>query len=239
MTHHHLDVLVLAAHPDDAEIGCGGTIARLLAVGVTVGVIDATHGEAATRGDLATRSMEAAAASAVLGLTMRECLGLSDAAVVADDTSAARLIAIVRRTRPTLLLAPLPIDAHPDHTAVAGIARRAYFHSGLAKVHRELGAAYRPKALVSYFGNDFAPPSFCVDVSGHVEKKHAAVRCYASQFGHTDEQRAHYLRRLDPLERAAARDRYFGSLCGVAAAEPFAVEGPFALDAIALLLRGA
>ncbi|MCC6785403.1 MAG: bacillithiol biosynthesis deacetylase BshB1 [Planctomycetes bacterium] len=236
---NHLDVLVVAAHPDDAEIGCGGTIARLIAVGVQVGVVDATHGEAATRGDAATRSMEAAAASAVLGLTLRENLGLPDSGVVADDASTARLIEIVRRTRPTLLLAPLAVDAHPDHVAVAGLARRAFFHAGLARVRPALGAAYRPRALVNYFGNDFAPPSFCIDVSSHVEKKHEAIRCFGSQFGRTAEERAHYLRRLDPLERADARDRYFGSLCGVTAAEPFSVEGPFALDAIALLLRGA
>ncbi|MFO1054208.1 MAG: bacillithiol biosynthesis deacetylase BshB1 [Planctomycetota bacterium] len=231
-----LDVLVLAAHPDDAEIGCGGTIARMVAAGSKVGVVDVTRGEAATRGDPETRAREAAAASRVLGLTVRTNLGLPDGSVRADDAATEAVVAVIRRHRPALLLAPLPIDAHPDHVAVADLARRAFFHSGLRKLFDGAGEPNRPRLLARYYGNDFAVPSFCVDVGPHLETKRAAIRCYASQFAAQAEGRAHYLRGLDPLERAEVRDRYFGALCGKSAAEPFAVDGPFALDAVALLI---
>ncbi len=233
-----LDLLVLAAHPDDAEIGCGGTMARLIAAGARIGVVDVTGGEAATRGDRASRAREAAAASAVLGLEVRENLGLSDGSVVADEAATGLVVAALRRHRPTLFLAPLSIDAHPDHVAVAELARRAFFHSGLRKLFPAAGAPHRPRQLVRYFGNDLATPTFCVDVSAHVAKKREAIACYGTQIGRTAAERAHYLRGLDPVERAEVRDRYFGSLCGAAAAEPFVVEGPFTLDAVALLFRG-
>lgn len=231
-----LDVLVLAAHPDDAEIGCGGTIARLVAAGRRVGVIDCTRGESATRGDVATRAREAEAARQLLGLAVRENLGLPDGAVAVDENGTGLVVAALRRHRPGLFLAPLPIDAHPDHVAVAELARRALFQAGLRKLFPDQGEPHRPRALIRYYGNDFAPPSFCLDITAWRDTKRRAIACYASQIATTEADRAHYLRGLDPLERAEVRDRYFGSLCGHAAAEPFSVEGPVSLDVLAPLL---
>lgn len=230
------DVLVLAAHPDDAEIGCGGTILRLTGAGRRVAIVDATRGEAATRGTPRTRAEEARAASAVLGLSARENLGLPDGAVAVDDASVRAVVEPIRRLRPRVLLAHLPVDVHPDHVAVAELARRAYFHSGLRNFAPDAGPPHRPRLLVRYFGNDAQPPSFCVDVSSVFDRKRDAVACYRSQIPDDEEGRAHFVRRLDPVERFEARDRWFGAQCGCVAAEPFVVEGPTSLDDLAFLL---
>lgn len=231
-----VDVMVLAAHPDDAEIGCGGTILRLTAAGRRVAVVDATRGEAATRGTPETRADEARAATAVLGLCARENLGLPDGALTVDDRSRRVVIEAVRRLRPRILLAPLAVDVHPDHVAVAELAGRAFFLAGLRKVMPEAGAPHRPRLLARYFGNDAETPTFCIDVSEVAERKRDAVACYASQIPDDDAGRAHFVRALDPIRRFEARDRWFGAQCGVAAAEPFLVDGPASLDEITFLL---
>lgn len=230
-----VDVAVLAAHPDDAEIGCGGTIVRLTRAGRRVAVIDCTRGESATRGTPEVRAREAIAASAVLGVSQRENLELRDGFVVADEASTRVLIGVLRRLRPTVLLAPIRIDAHPDHVAVADLASRANFLAGLRNMHAELGEPHRARAIVRYFGNDVALPSVCVDIGSVLEIKRRAVACYASQLPSAASERGHFLRGLDPLERAELRDRYFGSLCGHIAAEPFAIDGPVSLDVLRLL----
>jgi bacillithiol biosynthesis deacetylase BshB1 len=231
-----VDVLVLAAHPDDAEIGCGGTILRLTAAGRRVAVVDATRGEAATRGSPELRAAEADAASALLGLCARENLGLPDGRIEAGEAATAQVVEVLRRLRPRLLLAHLPTDVHPDHVAVAELARRAFFLAGLAKVRPEAGPPHRPRLLLRFFGNDAREPGFCVDVSAFAERKRAAVACYASQIPATAAERAHFVRGLDPIQRFEARDRWFGAQCGVAAAEPFVVDGPASLDELAFLL---
>lgn len=236
MSAEHVDVMVLAAHPDDAEIGCGGTILRLTSAGRRVAIVDATRGEVATRGTPQTREIEARAASAVLGLHARHNLGLRDGALFADEASTIVVVEMIRRLRPRILLAHLAVDVHPDHVAVAELARRAFFHAGLRNVAPDAGEPHRPRLLVRYFGNDTAPPTFCVDVSEWLERKREAVRCYASQLPADEAGRAHLVRRLDPVERFMARDRWFGAQCGCAAAEPFVVDGPASLDEIAFLL---
>ena len=232
-----LDVLAVAAHPDDAEIGCGGTLLRLVAAGYTVGVVDCTRGESGSRGSPEIRAAEAAAAAARLGLAHRENLGLPDGFVAAgDDDALRRLVTALRRLRPRWLFAPYPVDAHPDHEAVAGLCRRAFFHSGLARVFPEAGAAKRPEVLLRYAGNDLATPALCVDISAFAAAKRDLIACYASQIGRTPAERAHYLRGLDPISRAEARDRFYGAACGVAAAEPLWTDGPVSLDLLAPLV---
>ncbi len=222
------DVLVLAAHPDDAEIACGGTILKLVAEGKKVVIADMTRGEKGTRGSQEQRDQESAAATEMLAVHDRVNLGLPDTAVRDDEAALEAVIAVIRCHRPTLLLAPIAKDVHPDHEATGSVARRAFFHSGLKNVLPDLGEAFRPKLMICYMSNDAIEPTFCVDISDRVEAKRKVVECYASQFGQSD--RKHFIRGLDPLERTETRDRYFGSMCGCAAAEPYSIDGPFLID---------
>jgi len=166
-----LDVLVLAAHPDDAEIGCAGTIRRCAQAGARVGIVDLTRGEAGTLGTVEERANEAAAAAKLLGVARRENLGLPDGAIAEDDSAMTAVIRMLRQLRPTLLLAPFERDVHPDHVATSRIARRAFFHAGLARVRPDLGAAARPKALLFYPALEAVEPTFCVDISPVMDEK--------------------------------------------------------------------
>ena len=220
-----IEILALAPHPDDAEIGCGGTLLRLHDAGRTTAVADMTAGERGTRGTPETRRAEAAASAKVLGLTERINLGLPDAGLRDDEAALRAVLGVIRRLRPTLLLAPAPHDLHPDHEATGQIARRAQFSSGLAKLWPELGAAYRPKMLLTYPLHHEIDAKFCVDISDVAERKLAALKCFESQLG----DGAH-LARLDPFERTKARDAFYGAQVGVRAAEPFDHEGALLLD---------
>lgn len=221
------DVLVLAPHPDDAEMSCGGSILRLVAGGARVVIADMTRGEKATRGTPEERRAECEAATTLLGIAERINLGLPDAELRDDEACLGPVIELLRRLRPGILLAPLDRDLHPDHEATGRLARRAWFHGGLVRFRPELGAPHRPRLLLHYPLHHDVAPTLCVDISAVAERKLEAVRCYATQFGGTD--RAH-LARLDPLERAQARDRYYGAQIGCLAAEPFWVDGPLPLE---------
>ena len=228
-----VDVLVLAPHPDDAEMSCGGTILRLVAAGHRVAVVDMSRGEKATRGTAETRARECAAASAVLGLHLRPNLALPDAELRDDEAALRAVIGVLREHRPALFLAPTDRDLHPDHQATGAVARRAYFHAGLANVFPDLGPAHRPKLLLHYPLHNEIAPTLCVDISEVADRKLEAVRCYGTQFGGAD--RTHFAR-LDLLQRAEARDRFYGAQVGCIAAEPFLCEGPLPIRDLAPLL---
>ncbi|MEZ5966601.1 MAG: bacillithiol biosynthesis deacetylase BshB1 [Planctomycetota bacterium] len=228
------DVLVLAPHPDDAEIACGGTILLLTRQGKRVVVVDLTRGEKGSRGDAATRAREAEAAAKALGLHARENLGLPDTELRDDAQALAAVLGAIRRHRPSLLFAPHAQDPHPDHGAAHTICRRAWFHAGLTNVLPEAGPPHRPARVLWYPGNDLVAPSVVVDIGGVLEDKMAAVRCFASQVSGVD--RAHFVHRLDPLERVRLRDQYYGSRVGVRAGEGFVAEaGALLRDPAALL----
>jgi len=230
-----IDVMVLAPHPDDAEMSCGGTIMRLVATGAQVVIVDMTRGEKGSRGTVETRAEECAGATAILGVQGRENLGLPDAELRDDDDALRAVIKTIRNLRPRLLLAPLDRDLHPDHQATGAVARRAFFTSGLANLHPELGTAFRPEMMMRYPLHDDVPPSLCVDISAVVERKRAALKCYQSQLSG---DRSH-LAGLDLLQRAHARDLFYGAKIGAAAAEPFSVDGPLAVkDLLSVLSKG-
>lgn len=218
------DVLALGAHPDDVEIGCGGTLIDCVARGLSVVIVDMTRGEAGTLGTPELRAQEAGAAAEKLGARERVNLGLPDAGLRDDDAALVAVVGVLRRFRPRVFLVPIECDVHPDHRATAQVAARAFFQAGLANWRPELGAPSRPALVASYFGNDFAEPTHCLDISDHILPKREVIACYASQVaGGADE---HRVRKLDVLDRAATRDRYFGSLVGSVAAEPFVIAGP-------------
>ena len=178
-----LDYLVIAAHPDDAELGVGGTIALLLAQGHRVGVLDLTDGEPTPHGSPEIRARETAAASAVLGLTWRGNLGLPNRSLQADLESRARLAGMLRQLRPRVLLSHYGEDTHPDHVAASALVDAARFWAKLTRTDLP-GEPHFPSRILYYFSIHLRihpKPSFVLDISAHLETKMRAVACYHSQ----------------------------------------------------------
>jgi bacillithiol biosynthesis deacetylase BshB1 len=178
-----VDVLAIFAHRDDTELTCGGTLARLARQGRRTGILDLTEGEMGTRGSAATRADEAAKAAQVLGVAVRENLALPDAGVTNTAETRRSLVAVIRRLRPQVVIAPAQAGRHPDHRVTAELVRDACFLSGLAKVDPGSGA-YRPRKILHSitYREDHVKPTFVVDISAEFEAKLEAIKCYASQF---------------------------------------------------------
>lgn len=181
-----LDVLAFAAHPDDVEISSGGTVAKLVAAGKKVGIIDLTKGELGSRGSGEIRLEEAKAASEVLGLSARHNLGLADGFFEDSDTTQLLVIEQIRKYRPDVILCNSVTDRHPDHGRASEVVSRASFLSGLRKVETfEDGNPqefWRAKAVYHYIQDYHIEPDFVVDVTDHFDKKMEAIRAFASQF---------------------------------------------------------
>ncbi len=178
-----LDLLAIMPHPDDAELLCGGTLAAAADRGRRVGILDLAQGESASRGTVAQRAAEAARAAAVLGVAVRENLGLPDAAMRNDPETRERLVRAIRRFRPRVVIAPALEGRHPDHHVSAQLIRDACFLSGLAKLAPDL-PPHRPFKVIHAitYREDPVPISFVVDISVTFERKLEAIRCYGSQF---------------------------------------------------------
>lgn len=182
-----LDILVLAAHPDDAEISCGGTIARHVALGHKVGIVDFTRGELGTRGTPETRAAEATNAAAILGASVRENLGLKDGFFQNDREHQMIVIRIIRKFQPDIVLANAIRDRHIDHGKGASLGYDASFLSGLVKIKTqdESGkdqAPWRPNVVYHYIQSNFIEPDFIVDITDFFELKMNAIRAFKSQF---------------------------------------------------------
>ena len=181
-----LDILVLAAHPDDAELGCGGTIAKHVALGKKVGIIDFTRGELGTRGTAELRDKESEESSKILGLSVRENLNFKDGFFENDETHQKSLLKVIRKYKPETILANAVNDRHPDHPKGAALAYSACLLSGLPKIESELDGvkqeAWRPKFFYNYIQSQLLVPDFVVDVSDYWEKKMQAIRAFKSQF---------------------------------------------------------
>lgn len=181
-----LDILVLAAHPDDAEISCGGTIAKHIASGKKVGVVDLTRGELGTRGTAEIRDQEAAASSKVLGLSIRENLGLRDGFFQNSEEDQLKVVAAIRKYQPEIVLTNAIHDRHPDHGRASELVYQSTFLSGLIKVETKLDgkvqSPWRPKAVYHFIQSLYIQPDFVVDVSEFWEKKIEALRAFKSQF---------------------------------------------------------
>lgn len=215
-----LDYLVLAPHPDDAELGTGGTLLSLKAKGARVGVLDLTNGEPTPFGSPEIRQRETDAATAVLGLDWRGNLGLTNRCLTADLDSRRRLAVALRELRPRVLLAPYWDDAHPDHTAASALVDAARFWAKLTKTDMP-GEPFYPERIIYYFSVHLrlhVQPSFVVDVSAHHDAKMQALACYRSQF----------IEGRPPgppsvLDDLRDRARYWGWAIGVRYGEPFRV----------------
>ena len=220
-----LDVLAIAPHPDDAELGMGGTIALMLHRGLSVGVLDLTDGEPTPRGSPETRARETAAATAVLGIPWRENLGLQNRRLRATLSARGRLAGVIRRVRPRWLFAPYWVDAHPDHVAATRLVEAARFWAKLTKCDLP-GEPWHPERIFHYSCVHLKivrPPAFVVDTSGTWETKRASLACYASQF---DEAAA----KPTVLDRVEAASRWWGAAIGRLHGEPFYAREPIALS---------
>jgi N-acetylglucosamine malate deacetylase 1 len=221
-----IDLLVFGPHPDDLEIGLGGTIARHTAEGFSVGLVDLTAAELSTNGTPETRQAEALEAARVLGAAFRENLGWPDGGIAATPAMVHAAVAVIRRHRPRTVAIPHWEDRHPDHVRASDVLTTAAFTSALRKYVTD-EEPWKPGWFCYYFINDSAPPSFVVDVSDYYERKRAALACYRSQFA-TDSGDPIPTRLNAPTFRTLieSRDAQFGALAGVAFAEGVVVREP-------------
>jgi len=219
-----VDVLAVGAHPDDVELGCGGLLLSLRSRGYRFAIVDATAGEKGSRGTRERRAAEAKEAAALLGATARECLGLPDTQVKPSDGSVRLMAETLRRFRPKLVVSMHEGDRHPDHAATAALVERACFLAPLANYAAE-GEPHRVRRVIRYSRHAFFAPSFVVDVTGVVEDKLAAVRCYRSQFTREEEGPATPISEPGFFDDLRATMRHFGRHCGALYAEAFVLDG--------------
>lgn len=232
-----LDLLAIAAHRDDAELTCGGTLIRAADSGKTVGVLDLTQGEMGTRGSAKIRFDESEAAARVMGLAVRENLELPDAGIVNDDATRARLVGVLRRLRPRVVIAPAPRGRHPDHRRATELIRDACFLSGLAKYAPGEHPAFRPAKLlhVITYREDGGKPTFVVDVTDQFDRKMAAIRCYSSQFDAAI-QAGEVFPNGEPLyDMVTHQAAHYGSLIRKRYGEPFYTEETMEVDDVTTL----
>ncbi|HET6446280.1 MAG TPA: bacillithiol biosynthesis deacetylase BshB1 [candidate division Zixibacteria bacterium] len=222
-----IDILAFGAHPDDIEIGCGGSLILAADQGMKIGVADLTDAEMSTRGTVDKRKEETGEASRLIGLSQRWALGLPDTLVGTDADHVLPIIQLIRETRPRIVLAPYWEDRHPDHSAVGKLVRKACFLAGVAKVGK--GARHRPTSIFHYMISHPFEPSFVVDVSAVWNRKIAAIEAYVSQFQSGGKDQNTALSQIGFMKFIEARSIYFGAMIGAAHGEAFYMPGPVPL----------
>jgi bacillithiol biosynthesis deacetylase BshB1 len=224
-----LDILAFGVHPDDVELGCAGTIMATIDQGKKVGIVDLTRGELGTRGTPTTRTQEAAAASKIMGVDVRENLDMADGFFVNDEAHQRKIIALIRKYQPDIILANAPEDRHPDHGRSAKLVSDAAFLSGLRKVETiHDGAtqqAWRPAYTFHYIQDRFIQPSFVIDITKYMDRKIEAVLAYGTQFNSADTSEPQtYISSPQFLETVKARALMLGKRIGVGYAEGYITE---------------
>ena len=180
-----VDILVFGAHPDDVELGCGGTVIKLVEQGKKVGIIDLTRGELGTRGTAQSRKVECENATKILGVAVRKNMDFKDGFFKDDEAHKLALIKKIRKYCPEIVIANAPTDRHPDHGRASQIVVDACFLSGLEKVNTKQ-KVWRPKAIYHYIQFNHLQPDFVIDISRQMEKKIEAVKAYKTQFYNSD-----------------------------------------------------
>lgn len=225
-----MDILVFGAHPDDAELGAGATIAKEIASGKKVGIVDLTRGELGTRGSAETRALEAEEAARILGVSHRSNLELPDGFFRNNESAQKKVIQAIRHFKPDLILCNATSDRHIDHGRGSQLVSEACFLSGLAKIETqgpegEAQEAWRPRRVYHYIQWNNNSPDFAVDVSGFIETKLKAVRAYRSQFFDPESQEPETpISSRNFLDSVEYRARDLGRLLGVPYAEGFTWE---------------
>ena len=215
-----IDILAIAAHRDDVEQTCGGTLLRMASRGLRTAMLDLTQGESGTRGTAQDRAREAAEAASLLGVTWREALDLPDGAIENTLESRLKIVRVLRLLRPRVVILPYWQARHPDHAIVAELGYQACFLSGLAKI--DTGATpHRPFKIVYASLYADVRPSFIVDISPFIEQRHAALMAYKSQYANQPTGSALFVPEEEIRERTFAEARHYGLLAGVRYGEPF------------------
>lgn len=240
MPFNSVDILAFGAHPDDIELGCGGTLARAISEGKKVGLVDLSRGELGTRGTSEIRAQEARTAATILGASFRGNLGFRDAFFVNDEVHQRKVIEMIRRYRPTIVLCNAIEDRHIDHAKGSRLVSDACFLSGLQKIEIEAEGkslpAWRPDAVYHYIQWKDIHPDFVMDISKHLDTKIKAIQAYTSQFYDPDSKAPDTpISSKNFFESVRYRAKNLGRLAGVDAAEGFTVERSPLIDSFDVL----
>lgn len=227
-----LDILAIAAHPDDTELTCSGTLAKLCKQGKKVGVLDLTQGEMGTRGTPEQRLDEAQKAADILGLTVRKNLGLPDCGLQNTEYHQRLIMEVVREYQPDICLINAPDDRHPDHRDASALASDVLFYSGLDKIHTydnigDLQKPWRPKHILHYLQHWNLEPSIVFDITDSIEIREQAILAFESQFNNPKKEGEPetYVSTPEFFEMLRGRARHYGQLIGVEFGEPFIYRG--------------
>ena len=226
-----LDVLAFGAHPDDVEMTCGGLLCRLVDTRLNVGIIDLTRGELGTRGSAEIRTKEAKIAAKIIGVRARECLDMPDGNVANTADSRLKVISVLRRYRPSLIIIPYWECEHPDHANTGILVKEAAYFAGLKKI--DTGEEpFRPRRVIHYMTRYRFEPTFIVPIDEWFERKMAAVRAHASQFYNPDAADETETRISQPgfLDFLALRDRTYGAMVSAMYGEPYFMRGMLRIE---------
>jgi len=231
-----VNVLAVCAHPDDAELICGGTLARSIQLGHTAGILALTNGELGSRGSVDLRAEESAAAAKVLGLSFHETAGLPDGAVVNTPENRAKLAVLIRQAKPDVVITHWLKGRHPDHAVTAQLVRDACFAAGLKNIEPGV-PTHRPRKVLHAlsFREDNEKPTFVVDVSDSFEKKLEAIRCYASQFSDVNQAGEIFPNGESLFDLIRHHAAHYGSLIRARYGEPFHTNETMRVDDVTQL----
>lgn len=239
----NLDVLIFAAHPDDAELSMGGTIAKLINSGLKVGIVDLTRGELGTRGSAETRLKEAQKASEILNISHRENLSFKDGFINVQEKYLIKIVSRIRKYQPIIVFAPYFNDRHPDHIGCGLLIKEAMFFSGLPKIvtedNEKIQSPYRPKKLFYYMQTYEFKPTFIIDISDTFEIKMEAIKAYETQFHKPNSVEPEtFISQPNFLKYIEARAKVFGFKIGKDYGEPFFCEEEIEFDLIGFIKNG-
>jgi bacillithiol biosynthesis deacetylase BshB1 len=237
-------VLYVAAHPDDVELAASGTVLHHIALGKKVGIVDLTQGELGTRGTIQTRKEEAEVASKILGVFVRENLGMRDGFFVNDEAHQMKVIAIIRKYRPDIVICNAPEDRHPDHGRAAQLVSESCFYAGLSKIKTQQNGldqdSWRPKNVFHYIQDRLLQPDFVLDITKVFEKKLDTIKAYSTQFFNPDISGPQtYISTPEFLETLIGRHRLWGKKIGVIYAEGFVTQKLIGVRSLSDLIHNA
>lgn len=237
-----LDILVIAVHPDDAELGCSGTIMKHIADGKIVGIVDLTRGELGTRGTAETRDEEAKHSAQIMGLHVRENLRMRDGFFKNDESHQLQIIQVIRKYTPEIILCNALHDRHPDHGRASDLVNDAVFLSGLPKIKTEVNGqnqkAHRPKLLLQYIQDRYIQPDIVIDITKYWDRKMECTNAFKTQFYNpelADKEEQTYISSPEFLKILEARAREFGKNIGCTYAEGFTCKRLLGVESLFLL----
>ncbi len=239
------DVLVFAAHPDDAELGCGGSLIKLSNEGKKVVIVDATQSELSTRGNIELRKKEAEDAGDILKIYARENLQIYDGTISSSQENVLKVVQQIRKWKPDIIIMPPQFERHPDHEEMHRLVRKSAFFSGLQKIETEIDGIkqepHRAQRMFCFMQTYDFQPNFYIDITDTLDEKVSAMKAFASQFHNpevyqTDEPET-FISRPGFLEMLESRARFFGEKIGVKYAEAFYSVEPIGLDSLSIFLK--